>query len=62
MKNQRPPGINGLLKEHIDSRKGWGAYVTVMTQVHDSVATDTRRFLADMRRGIDSALRRTERR
>ena len=52
----------GLLREHIDSRRGWGAYVVAMTKVRRSVVAETNEFLTDIHVRLRQALERDERR
>jgi hypothetical protein len=52
----------GLLGEHIDSRRGWGAYVVAMTKVRRSVVAETDEFLTDIHVRLRQALQRNQRR
>jgi hypothetical protein len=47
-----------LLKEHIGSRKEWGAYVELMTRIRENRVAQVDEFVADLRTQIKRALRR----
>jgi hypothetical protein len=47
------------LEEHVASRKDWGRYVELATEVHRSVVSEAHEFLAAMRGRLDQALQRT---
>lgn len=60
-KDDSPKGAPvDLLREHITSRKNWGAYVGLASEVHRSVGADADEFLAHIRARLDRALGRDE--
>lgn len=61
MDDRAKPDEDGrvLLEEHVTSRKDWGRYVELVTEVRRSVVSDADEFLADMRTRIQEALQRT---
>lgn len=46
-----------FLAEHIASRKDWGTYVELVSQVRRSVVEETDDFLAHIHVALDKALR-----
>jgi hypothetical protein len=48
-----------LLHEHIGSRKSWGEYVRLMTNIRFSGVQRNDEFLAALRARVEEALKRT---
>jgi hypothetical protein len=47
-----------LIRERIDSRRGWGSYVEAMTKVRHSVVAEADEFLTDLHARLAQALAR----
>jgi hypothetical protein len=48
----KPPDF---LTEHIESRKNWGRYVTMASDIRRSASSEVDAFLKDLRARIDAA-------